>query len=212
MSGSMRDLILDATERLLGRLGYRKTTMEDIAREAGIGKRTIYLYFAGKEEVALSSIDRIVERLMGRLRDIAASGDAPAEQVRRMLAERVLFRFDSVREYYHGLDELFQSLRPAYMARRERYFVEEAALFAAVLDAGRAAGVFACDDPAATANTLLLATNALLPSGMSARELGAREDVAARVDGIANLVVYGLCRRREPPGRHKRQRAKIINS
>ena len=136
MSGSMRDLILDATERLLGRLGYRKTTMEDIAPEAGIGKRTIYLYFAGKEEVALSSIDRIVERLMGRLRDIAASGDAPAEQVRRMLAERVLFRFDSVREYYHGLDELFQSLRPAYMARRERYFVEEAALFAAVLDAG----------------------------------------------------------------------------
>ena len=39
MSGSTRDLILDATERLLGRLGYQKTTMEDIAREAGIGKR-----------------------------------------------------------------------------------------------------------------------------------------------------------------------------
>jgi AcrR family transcriptional regulator len=212
MSGSMRDLILDATERLLGRLGYQKTTMEDIAREACIGKRTIYLHFAGKEEVALSSIDRIVERLMTRLREIAASGDAPADQIRRMLAERVLFRFDSVHDYYHGLDELFQSLRPAYMARRERYFAQEAALFAAVLEAGRAAGVFACDDPVATANTLLLATNALLPSGMSARELGVREDVAARVDRIANLLLYGVCRRRKAPVRPGRRRTDVINS
>src|SRR5262249_41307685 len=77
MSGSTRDLILDATERLLGRLGYQKTTMEDIAREAGIGKRTIYLHFVGKEQVALSASARIVARLLARLRAIAASDAAP---------------------------------------------------------------------------------------------------------------------------------------
>jgi AcrR family transcriptional regulator len=211
MSGSTRDLILDATERLLGRLGYQKTTMEDIAREAGIGKRTIYLHFASKEEVALSSIDRIVDRLKARLRAIAASDHAPAERIRLMLAERVLFRFDSVRDYYHSFDELFQSLRPAYMARRERYFAEEAALVAGVLDAGRAAGVFACEDPLATANTLLLATNALLPSGMSVRELGVREDVAARVDRISDLLLDGL-RRREAPVRPKGRRTGAIKT
>ncbi len=36
----MRDKILDATERLLARYGYAKMTVEDIAREAGIGKGT----------------------------------------------------------------------------------------------------------------------------------------------------------------------------
>ena len=36
----MRDKILDATERLLSRYGYAKMTVEDIAREAGIGKGT----------------------------------------------------------------------------------------------------------------------------------------------------------------------------
>ena len=51
----MRDRILDATERLLGRLGYQKTTMDDIAIEAAIGRRTIYLHFAGKEAVALAT-------------------------------------------------------------------------------------------------------------------------------------------------------------
>src|SRR5262245_45268012 len=93
-----RDLILDASERLIGVLGYSKTTMDDVAREAGVGKRTIYVHFPSKEEVVLCTIDRIVERLLARLRD-HASGPAPAaERVRAMLLERVLFRFDSVRD------------------------------------------------------------------------------------------------------------------
>jgi AcrR family transcriptional regulator len=208
---SMRDAILDATERLLGRLGYQKTTMEDIAREAGIGKRTIYLHFAGKEEVALSSIDRIVDRLKDRLRAIASSGEALAEKIRRMLAERVLFRFDSIRDYYQSLDGLFESLRPAYMARRERYFADEAALFAQVVEAGRSAGVFACDDPLATAHTLLWATNALLPSGMSVRELGTRRGVEERVHRVAGLLVDGL-RRRAAPVRKRGRRSSAIKA
>ena len=56
--------------------------------------------------------------------------------------ERVLFRFDSVRDYSHGLDELFASLRPAYLARRERYFAAEAGVFGSVIRAGHAAGEF----------------------------------------------------------------------
>jgi AcrR family transcriptional regulator len=65
---TLRDAVLDATERLLGRCGYQKMTMDDIAREAGVGRRTLYLHFTGKEEIALSSIDRVVERLLDVLR------------------------------------------------------------------------------------------------------------------------------------------------
>jgi AcrR family transcriptional regulator len=36
-----RELILNAAERLIGILGYSKTTVEDIARAAGVGKRTV---------------------------------------------------------------------------------------------------------------------------------------------------------------------------
>src|SRR6185295_3136508 len=54
-----REAILDATDRLLGRLGYQKTTIDDLAREADVGRRTIYLNFQSKEEIFLSSIDRV---------------------------------------------------------------------------------------------------------------------------------------------------------
>jgi AcrR family transcriptional regulator len=190
-----RDAILDATERLLARFGYKKTTMDDVAREAGIGKGTIYLHFPSKEEVALCSIDRIVDRLLRRLRAVAAGPEAPDRRLRDMLLTRVLFRFDSVHDYSQSLDDLLEALRPAYLARRQGYFDAEAEVLAGVLEEGRAAGVFRFDDPFVAAHTLLLATNSLLPYSLSARELGKRKEVQEKAGRIADLLLTGLLRR-----------------
>ena len=43
--------ILDAAATVIIRLGYDKATMSDIAEEAGASRRTIYLYFRGKDEL-----------------------------------------------------------------------------------------------------------------------------------------------------------------
>jgi AcrR family transcriptional regulator len=194
-SNVFRERILDATERLLATFGYRKMTMEDIAREAGVGRRTIYLHFPGKEEVALSSIDRVVQRLLARLRQEAALPKPPADQLHAMLILRVMFRFDSVRDYYQSFTEMFAAIRPAYLARRETYFAAEARIFADVLRAGREAGDFQFEDAPAAAQTLLLATNALLPFSLSARELGSRAEVETKAGAIADLLLRGLLTR-----------------
>jgi len=189
------DRILDATERLLSRFGYHKTTVDDIAREAGVSKRTIYLHFPGKEAVALASIDRVVGRVTDSLRQLAAADDHPADRVRDMLVARVLGRFDSVRSYYQSLEDMFRSLRPAYLARRQRYFDAEAEVLADVLDEGRRTKAFAMTDPLATAHDLLVATNSLLPYSLSPAEFGRRAEVAARAGRVADLLLYGLRRR-----------------
>ena len=72
-----RDAILDATDRLLARYGYKKMTIDDLAREVGIGKGSVYLHFSSKEELALSHIDRMIERLKAALLRTAESS-APA--------------------------------------------------------------------------------------------------------------------------------------
>jgi AcrR family transcriptional regulator len=43
--------ILEAAQRVFQRWGLRKSTMEDIAREAGKGKSTLYYYYRSKEEI-----------------------------------------------------------------------------------------------------------------------------------------------------------------
>jgi TetR/AcrR family fatty acid metabolism transcriptional regulator len=190
-----RESILDATERLLARYGYQKTTMDDVAREARIGKGTTYLYFPSKEELTLATIDRIVDRLLKRLRAIACTKEPAPKRLRDMLLTRVLFRFDSVRDYSQSLDDLLASLRTAYLARRQSYFDAEAEVFAEVLRSGLDARQFAFGDARLTAHTLLLATNALLPSGLSAKELGRRRDVQRKTECIADLLLNGLLRR-----------------
>jgi AcrR family transcriptional regulator len=188
----MRDLILDATERLMARYGYKKMTMDDLAAEAGVAKRTIYLHFKNKEDVALCSIDRVVARLLDRLRQLACADQPADERVRRMLMTRVLFRFDSVQGYYQSFDDLFAALRPAYMARRSRYFEAEAEVFAEVLAEGVKQGALQTTEPFATARTLLRATNSLLPYSLSRQELGKRSEIEKRVGEIADVLLDGL--------------------
>src|SRR5215204_1179782 len=126
---STRDAILDATDRLLSRYGYKKMTIDDLAREVGIGKGSVYLHFESKEEIALSHVDRIVERVKSRLHDIANSKASPENRVRKMLIERVLMRFDSVQHYSQSMNELLAQVRSRLLERRKRYFEEEARIF-----------------------------------------------------------------------------------
>lgn len=182
-----REAILDAVDVLLARYGYRKMTIDDVAAEAGIGKGTIYLHFDSKEELVLSHVDRIVERVVARMAEIAASRAAWPEQVRRMLRERVLMRFEAVQHYRESLSELLASIRPALLARRKRHFAREAEVVARALARGGRRPEVALE----TAEAMLTATNALLPFGLSAKELGARAEVERRVERIAELLVKG---------------------
>lgn len=61
---SRRAVILDAALRVFGQYGYRRTSMDDIAREADIGKGTIYLSFASKEEVFQALSERLSQRML----------------------------------------------------------------------------------------------------------------------------------------------------
>jgi len=54
--------ILDAATTLLVRWGYRKTTIDDVAREAGVGKGTIYLHWKDKNELFRAAIWREQQR------------------------------------------------------------------------------------------------------------------------------------------------------
>jgi AcrR family transcriptional regulator len=61
---SRRAVILDAALEMFGQYGYRRTSMDDIAREAGIAKGTIYLSFASKEDVFQALSQRLSQRML----------------------------------------------------------------------------------------------------------------------------------------------------
>lgn len=190
----VREAILDATDIFLARYGYKKMTIDDLANEVGIGKGSIYLHFSSKEEIALSHIDRIIERMTAQLKHIAASRKSPREKLCQMLLKRVLYRFDSVQHYTQSLDDLLSALRPKLLARRKDYFTEEAGIFASVIDEGIKADTFENRNSLETAELFLLATNSLLPFSLTAKELGKRRDLEEKTLRLADLLLDGLKR------------------
>ena len=190
---SVRDAILDATDELLTKYGYKKMTIDDLAQAVGIGKGTVYLYFPSKEEIALSHIDRIIERLKMKLWEIATSERPIERKIKDMLVERVMFRFDAVQHYSAGLNDLLAQIRPRLLERRMRYFEEEAQVFVRVLEDGKQSGKFN-GDPLETARLLLLASNSLLPYSLSTNELGSRPEIESRIGRLAELLLNGIVR------------------
>ena len=66
-----QDRILDAAVAVLARWGFRKTTVDDVAREAGVGKGTIYLHWKDKVELFRAAIwhasQKTIEEMMKRV-------------------------------------------------------------------------------------------------------------------------------------------------
>ncbi len=189
-----KDAILDATDKLLAKYGYKKMTIDDLAQEVGIGKGSVYLHFSSKEEIAITHIERMISRMTDKLRNIAATNVKPGERLRLMLIERVLYRFDSVQNYKRSLDEMLSYVRTPLLERRKQWFNEEARIFAGVIEEGQKSQIFAGGDAFDIALTLMSATNSLLPYSLSTIELSDRADLVSRTEKTAKLLIKGMSR------------------
>lgn len=78
-SSDKRETIIDAAFDLFRHYGYRRTSMEDIARAAGVAKGTLYLYFASKEELFEAIARMLAARMLEALQEATAC-DQPLEE------------------------------------------------------------------------------------------------------------------------------------
>jgi AcrR family transcriptional regulator len=82
------DRILDAAARLLLRYGHDRTTISDIAREAGIAKGSVYAHWRSRDRLFLALLRREQAVLLTQIRDRLRDADHPAD-LELLLAESV---------------------------------------------------------------------------------------------------------------------------
>lgn len=78
-----RDAILSAALELFGRYGFRRTSIDDIARTAGIAKGTVYLYVENKEALFRTLSQSLLDRV---LQNAAQAASTPAPVAERLTA------------------------------------------------------------------------------------------------------------------------------
>jgi AcrR family transcriptional regulator len=70
-----QDHVLDAAFHVFATYGYRRVTMDDIARAAGLSRTALYLHFRNKEDIFRSLSDRYFRTCVAAMaRALAAAG------------------------------------------------------------------------------------------------------------------------------------------
>jgi AcrR family transcriptional regulator len=81
--------VVEAARRIFARVGYPAANVEEIAREAGMAKGTVYLYFKSKEEVFLAVLASDLESLVGTTIDSMSAATTFESQLTIFLNLRV---------------------------------------------------------------------------------------------------------------------------
>lgn len=92
-----RDAIVAAATGVFLRYGYRKTSMDDVARAAGISRQGLYLHFPNKEELFKEGILRLAARGRVAVREALARADLAVE-------DRLLGAFIALKSQDDGSD------------------------------------------------------------------------------------------------------------
>src|SRR5690349_14979899 len=86
MDQAKKDCILQAATKAFARFGFRKTSVDDIAKDAGVAKGTVYLACESKEDLFYQSIHRELREYIAdcaKLIDPRKPADALLEQLVR---------------------------------------------------------------------------------------------------------------------------------
>jgi AcrR family transcriptional regulator len=149
-----RRRLIDAAARQFAARGFEATSMDDIAREAGAGKPTLYRYFAGKDALFEAVFVDALDTLEARLDVAEATAGGHAETLLAMLRPLAAM----FREHVVSLRALSEAASDADRLRRRilrqrRGRIE--ARIAAVLGHARAAGALRLDDPKLAAKLII---------------------------------------------------------
>lgn len=63
---NMKKTILKTSLELFVKHGFKTVTMDEIANELGISKKTIYLHFRSKDELITKTVDYIIDSAMDK--------------------------------------------------------------------------------------------------------------------------------------------------
>ncbi|WP_341241192.1 TetR/AcrR family transcriptional regulator [uncultured Nocardioides sp.] len=129
-SGERRQQVVTLAAGLFDKSGYSSTTMDDIAREVGVAKPTLYHYFPSKDDILHAIheefIDLLIDRHLSRL-DTGLRSEQLLLEVMADILELMETHRGHVRVFFEHHRELTVEARGPIKLKRDRYekIVEE---------------------------------------------------------------------------------------
>ncbi|PKP11388.1 MAG: hypothetical protein CVU09_03730 [Bacteroidetes bacterium HGW-Bacteroidetes-4] len=185
---TIRNQVLRVARDIFTKYGFKKTTIDDIARELQKGKSSLYYYFNSKEELYKAVLDQEATELKEQILGELAKTDNAREKVSLYIKSR-LEGIKKLNNLYDFRKSQYLSLDNAVVLR-EKYDKLELDIIRNLLEYGVTMGSFSIENIEATAKTMLIIVKGLEIPVLSQD----REILNQRVDELLPVLFFGICK------------------
>ena len=149
--------ILDVAEQLFAEKGYDNASTNDIIKEIGIARGTLYHHFSSKEDILDAIVDRMINRSIAAARTIVKNNTIP-------LLERIAGAFLTLNiDSGAGAEVLEQIHKPQnallHQKSQEKLIREVVPMIAELIEEGNRCKMFHSKYPAEAAEMIIVYSN-----------------------------------------------------
>ena len=187
-----RERILTAASKLFILQGFRKTSVDEIARSAQVAKGTIYTYFPSKTELMIQAILVEKQTYMQQLEPVLRPGQSGREMLRKwiILGVKSVHDMPLVSRLISGDGDLLALYDAMSPQLREQMAAMQQDILTQLIERAVAPGQFSAAQIAARAQVLYGLFHAL--GLMSSQPLRGSLDLEHYAEVLADIVVDGL--------------------
>lgn len=108
--------ILESSKKLFTKYGYKKVTMDEIAKEAGVTKRTVYSYFKDKDEILKIFLIEETKNMKKIIDSVEAKKLEFIDKIHQVLYE--LFKYRRNNEFLNAITNEEITIRNCNVSQR----------------------------------------------------------------------------------------------
>lgn len=181
-----RQEIFDAAVHLFFEKGFPETSMREIAQAAGVGKSTLYDYFATKDDILVSFFESELQAINRRARELSQTDLPAAEKLNKILQSHLEYLLANKKFYLRLTIEAQRlNIHSQQRIQESRHAYQD--LICKLVEQGIAEGVFRPVDPLLAMRIMLAA---ITPVVFTTRPTGTPQEMLA---SAMDIVFHGLC-------------------
>ncbi|MGE5421486.1 MAG: TetR/AcrR family transcriptional regulator [Chloroflexota bacterium] len=187
----LRRKIIETSGLIFSRYGFRRTSMDEIARALKMGKSSIYYYYESKEAIFEAVVLNEANLLRNALTTAIKSVESPQDKMKNYVFVRMK-AFQKLSNYYNAIFDKNLDHFEFIENVRAKYDREELAILRLILYDGARKKIFNVENSEYTAMAIQTTLKGVeVPLFWKRKE----ENIEARLNAILDVIFYGIVRK-----------------
>ncbi len=185
-----KDEIIEIARDIFARFGFKKTTMEEIAKAIRKAKSSLYYYFQSKEEIFQMVLEQEANVLREKIEKAISQEDTPQGKLRAYILTRMR-GLKQLANFYSALKDEYLENYKFIEKFRKKYDEEEMETISKILREGMDKGIFDVKDLGMTTLAILIALKGFESWVFQGNTKWTEKDI----DNLLDVLFHGIVKK-----------------